>query len=88
MSDVQDELRIARRLEDAVRLARNCGDPALMQGYDRVINTVDELQQYFSRIAEILESAVTDATVVSGEIKTLLMDRTDEIKSQNDKIMV
>ena len=88
MSDVEEERRVVQRLKEAVNLTRANGDPFLWTGYDRVLNSIGELQHYFERMAEVLEDTAFDAIQLYKELEKTLQNGTEQIQNLNDKIML
>lgn len=83
---ISEERRIVQRLQDAVCQARDCGDPALWREYSQALITVGNLEHYFSRMAQVLESAVEDTVNTQNDIERLIEEGTFLLKSENARI--
>ena len=85
---INEERRIVQCLQNAVCQTRDCGDPALWREYNQALNTVENLEHYFSRMAQVLESAVEDTVNTQKDIERLIEEGTYQLKSENARINI
>jgi len=78
VSTLQDERKTAQRLRESVLTAKNLSDPAMYPYYNRVLNEINELIQYFGKMGEALEGIEQDAFSLQKSIKSLVQTGTDQ----------
>lgn len=88
MSAIQEERRIAQRLKESIRAARNHGDPLLQNQYGSVLSSADKLVRYFEKMAEVLDDTATDAEKLSRELRTSIEDSNDRLRKANNSIVI
>lgn len=88
VSQLQDERRTAQRLRSAVIMTRDLGNPMLAPQYNRIIRSVDELVQYFGKMADTFEDLSYDAKKMQKRFKQLVEEGSEQVRVENDKIMI
>lgn len=88
VSEVQEERRVAQRLRDAVAFTRDNSDPSLRGEYNHVIYSVEKVQRYFLKMAEVLDDTASETVRVSRAIQNAVRESTDRLNAENKKIQV
>lgn len=77
VSTLQDERKTAQRLRESVLTAKSLSDLAMYPYYNRMLNEINELIQYFGKMGEALESLEQNAFSLQKSIKSLVQAETD-----------
>ncbi len=88
VSQVHEERRTTQHLREAVRRARDYGDPSLASEYNRVLNTVDHLEQYFRRMATVLDDAASDVNQTYQEVVRIIEEDVYQLRRESDIIEI
>ena len=88
VSEVKDERRITQRLYDTVKYTRDLGKPELAYSYNRLLSSIDELETYFMKMADVLEDISFDADQLYARLGSMIQDDTYHTRAQNKNIML
>ena len=56
---------------------RNASDPSVVHQYNRILHDVEQLIEYFGRMADLLSKTRDEAVQLSRQIGTLIQDGTE-----------
>ena len=80
-SRLRESQRTAQRLHEALKLAKNSGDPSLTSGYDAALDSAEKLRMYF-------ENAAEDAAKLVSELGVSIGDSSGQLRGLNDRMQV
>ena len=82
-SEIQEELRLTRKLCQAVKNEQVLASAANGYAYNRIIQSVNDLESYFSRMKDVLEDAVEGAVQLERNIAKTVDDGTISLSELN-----
>ena len=77
VSKLREERKLACKLYDTVAAMRKMSDPSLVPQYNRILRDVEQLIEYFGRMADLLSKTSDEAVQLSRQIGTLIQDETE-----------
>ena len=77
VSKLREEKKVAARLYENVAAMKNVSDPTVSYQYDPVLRDIEQLMEYFGRMANLLDHIVDDAVQLSLVLSTLVEDDTE-----------
>ena len=80
VSKLHERKKTATRLYESVRSMRRADDPAFAYKYDSILQNIEQLIEYFTRMASALDKIEGDATELSQKIGRLIEEDTDDTR--------
>ena len=80
ISKLREEKKLAQRLYDNVVAMRNYGDPSMYGQYRAVLRDVEQLIEYFDRMAKVLSDAEVEAVRLSRTVGARIKEDTDRVR--------
>lgn len=77
VSKLREEKKLAIRLYENVAAMKRVSDPTISYQYNPILRDIEELMEYFGRMANLLDSIADDAIQLSHEIGALIEDNTE-----------
>lgn len=74
VSKLQNENKIAERLRESLEAMQSISDPSAFGQYKSVLRDVDQLCEYLTRMARLLDNTGDEAVQLSHEIGKLIED--------------
>ena len=74
VSKLQKQRKIAERLRESLQVMQRISEPEKFGQYKAVLRDVDQLCEYLTRMARLLDNAGDEAVALSCEIGTMLAD--------------
>ena len=78
VSKLRQEKKIASELYENVKNMKNLSDPTVAYQYDSILRDIQQLIDYFAKMADSLAHIEDEAIQLSQEINQLIEDGTDE----------
>ena len=72
VSKLQNQRKIAERLRESLRAMQCISEPERLGQYKAVLRDVDQLCEYLTRMARLLDNAGDEAVVLSREIAAII----------------
>ena len=88
VSEIQDERRTAQRLRSSIIAARDLGDPNLAPRYRSIISSADDLILYFDKMADVFDELAYEGNKLSKKISQMVEADSNQVRIENDKIMI
>ena len=76
VSKLREEKKMATRLYENVVAMKTISDPTVTYQYDTILRDIEQLVEYFDRMAILLDDITDDAIRLSHEMGTLIEDDT------------
>ena len=80
ISELNKEKKIAQELYDNVMAAKRLSDPSESYKYNRVLNEIEQLIEYFAKMADVLRNVEFEAGQLSQKIGATIEDDTARAK--------
>jgi len=77
VSKLREKKKIATRLYENVMGMRNADDPTSSYRYDSILRDIEQLMEYFDRMATLLSNVGDDAIELSHKLNTLIKEDTE-----------
>ena len=77
VSKLREERKLACKLYDTVLAMRRMSDPSVAYQYNSILRDVEQLIEYFGRMADLLSTASDEAVQMSRQIGSLIQDETE-----------
>ena len=86
---LREEKKIAIQLYESVLIMKKLSDPAVSYQYNSILYNIDQMIEYFDRMAKLLADVEDDATHLAMEIKMIIEDNTGQTRRRvSDAIML
>lgn len=88
VSKLQKQRKIAERLRESLQAMRNLSDPEAFGKYSSVLRDVDQLCEYLTRMARLLDNTGDEAVQLSQEIGRLIQEDADYTRHIAEKAIM
>jgi len=80
ISKLREERKLAARLYENVLAMKRCSDPAAAYQYDPILRDIDQLEEYFQRMASFLAEVEDEAVRLSNKLGRMIDEDTDSTR--------
>ena len=77
VSTLREEKKLAYRLYENVALMKAVADPTVAYRYDSVLRDIEQMIEYFEKMANLLVHVGDEAVQLSNELGGMIKDSTD-----------
>lgn len=77
VSKLREERKLALRLREAVVSMRMVSDPTVAYQYNSVLRDIDQLIEYFGRMAKLLDDVDDEAVALSLRLRAIIEEDTE-----------
>ena len=77
VSKLREQKKLATRLYNTVLAMKNASDPTVAYQYDPILRDVEQMIEYFTRMAKVLTHVGDDAVQLNRQIGGIIEDSTD-----------
>jgi len=88
VSKLQNERKMAERLRENLMAMQNSSDPETVVQYRSVLNDVDQLCAYFTRMARLLDNVGDEAVTLSRKIATLIEKDAEQTRHASSRLFM
>ena len=80
VSKLREEKKLASRLYEQVAAMKRCCDPAVSYQLDPILRDVNQLVEYFDKMAKVLDHVDDEAVRLSNELGEIIQDDTENLR--------
>ena len=80
VAKLREDRKLASRLYDQVAAMKRCSDPSSAYQYDAILRDIDQLEEYFRRMASFLDHVDDEAVRLSHELGERIEDDTENTR--------
>ncbi len=77
ISKLREEKKLALQLYDSMTAMQHCSDPAVSYQYTPILRDIEQLIEYFERMAKLLAHVNDEAVQLSHELGELMEEDTN-----------
>lgn len=85
VAKLREEKKLASRLYENIAFMKAVADPSQAHQYDSLLRDIEQMMDYFGKMATLLAEVAEDATVLSRELKGMIEDSTQHNQQITDK---